>query len=113
MLGSVLTSSTQKIITGKGSFQTGEDMTPMATRFINAFTDGAIAVTTDDEEKRKEKFIKACINFGQGVGMNFGLPVQAVREIGKITGIGDFDAKFDLELNKVYGIIPEFTKEDK
>lgn len=102
LLGSALTAANQKIITGKGGYTTsGEDMTPMATKFINVITRSAKAIGEADENKRKEAWIKAAESYGEGVGMYLGLPVQGTKELLKVAGVGDDDGKLGVKLSEI------------
>lgn len=117
VLGSTLTTASQKLITGKTSYfgGSGTDMTPMVTKFVNAATSASTAIAkSDDPEKAKKAWLKAAANFTEGVNMNFGLPVSGLKEIEKLAGIGDGDGKMGVNFDEVYGILKNIEgKENK
>lgn len=95
MLGSELTNTMDKIITGKSSYMsTGTDMTPTATKFFAILTNA-----------KKGNWEKAADMTAEGIAMYLGLPVSGAKEIKKIAGIGDGDGKAQLDLGNVYGIL--------
>lgn len=102
LLGSALTAANQKIITGEGGFtSSGEDMTPMVTKFINTITRTAKALSEEDPEKQAQAWGKAAGSFAEGVGMYLGLPVQGIKELGKVAGVGDGDGSINLKLSEI------------
>lgn len=111
MIGNILTNTTKSIITQENSFfgNNGVDMTPMISKFAKAATSTNTALTSDDPEKAKKAWINAAVNFAEGVNMNAGLPTSGVREIMKLTGIGDGDGELEVDLGSVYGIVNNIT----
>lgn len=99
MIGSEITNTMDKVITGKQQFMnSGTDMTPTATKIM------AILTNTS-----KGNYQKAAEMFTEGVGMYLGLPVSGTKELLKIAGVGDGDGQLGLNLDEVYGIL---DKED-
>lgn len=117
VLGSTLTTASQKLITGKAGYfgGSGTDMTPMVTKFVNATTSTATAIANrDDPEKAKKAWLKAAANFTEGLNMNFGLPVSGLKEVEKLAGIGDGDGQLGVNFGEVYGILKNIEgKENK
>ena len=97
MIGSELTNTMDKLITGKASFQqSGTDMTPTATKMFAILTNA-----------KKGNFQKAAEMTAEGFAMYLGLPVSGAKEIKKLAGVGDDDGEVGLKLGNVYGILNE------
>ena len=99
LIGSYLTTVTQKAITGKSSYlTTGTDMTPMITKLgsaVTSFSNG--------------NWTKGAGYFAEGVGLALGLPTSGVKEIYKF--FTDEKGNFDIGLGNIYGIVGDFIKE--
>lgn len=107
LIGSYLTSTNQKLITGKGSVfgQNGTDMTPMVTKFGDATV-----------EAFKGNWEKAAQKYAEGVSMNFGIPTSGVKELLKLFDVDVIDDKPTIELDNIgniYGLFADFMPEDK
>lgn len=99
MIGSELTNTVDKLITGKSSYQSsGTDMTPTATKLMSILTNAS-----------KGNWEKAAQMTADGIGLYMGLPVSGLKEIEKLLGVGDGEEGMNVDLGKVYGIL---DKED-
>ena len=97
MIGSELTNTLDKVITGKAQYSTsGTDMTPTATKIFSVLT-----------QATQGNWTKAAELTADGIGMYLGLPVSGAKEVRKLLDIGDGDEEIKLNLHNVYGIIPE------
>ena len=95
MIGSELTNTMDKIITGKQQFMnSGTDMTPTFTKFTSILTNAS-----------KGNWEKAAEMTAQGFAMSLGLPVSGSKELLKLFGVGDKDGELGLKLGEVYGIV--------
>lgn len=103
MIGSELTNTMDKLITGKQQFMsTGTDMTPTVSKFLAILTNA-----------KKGNWQKAAEMTAEGIGMSLGLPVSGTKEIKKIL-INDKKKKVEVNLGKVYGILDNiFDKEEE
>ena len=52
-------------------------------------------------EKQAQAWGKAAGSFAEGVGMYLGLPVQGIKELGKVAGVGDGDGSINLKLSEI------------
>lgn len=105
MIGSELTNTMDRVITGKGGFSnSGTDMTPTVTKILAIITNA-----------QKGNWQKAADMTLEGIGMSLGLPVSGTKELKKIFGIGDKKEGLGIHLDNVYGIIGNITggEEDK
>lgn len=94
MIGGDITNTMDKLITGKSGYsQSGTDMTPTVTKVLSIMTNA-----------RKGNWEKAAEMTAEGIGMYYGLPVSGIKEIGKLTGVGDLDGEAGINLGDVYGI---------
>lgn len=106
MIGSAVTNTAEKVITGKSGFiSNNTDMTPMVSKVLDIFVQAS-----------KGNWLKAAEKIGEGFAMSLGLPVSGTKEILKEAGIdiGDADFTPGVELNEVYGILNNvIPQEDK
>lgn len=97
MIGSELTNTMDRLITGKASYQnSGTDMTPTATKLF--------AILTNAKAGNWEK---AAEMTAEGFGMYLGLPVSGLKEVEKLAGVGDKKPGLKVNLGKVYGILDQ------
>lgn len=102
MIGSELTNTMDKLITGKQQFMnTGTDMTPTASKFFAILTNA-----------KKGNWQKAAEMTAEGFAMSLGLPVSGAKEIKKLFSIGDGDGQAGLDLGNVYGIVDNITEDE-
>lgn len=95
MIGSELTNTMDKVITGKKQFMnSGTDMTPTASKFFSIVTNAT-----------KGDWIKAAEMTAEGFAMSLGLPVSGAKEIKKLFNIGNKKEDPGLDLGNVYGIV--------
>ena len=103
IMGSEITNAMDKIITGKRAYsQSGTDMTPSATKLLNALQ----KATSGD-------FKKAASLTAEGIGLFMGAPVSGVKEINKLLGKPLTNGDVDLlrGLSDVYGIAGDIIEE--
>ena len=96
IMGSEITNAMDKIITGKRAYsQSGTDMTPSATKLLNAMQ----KATSGD-------FKKAASLTAEGIGLFMGAPVSGVKEINKLLGkpLKEGDVNLKRGISDVYGI---------
>jgi hypothetical protein len=96
IMGSEITNAMDKVITGKRAYsQSGTDMTPSATKLLNALQ----KATSGD-------WNKAASLTAEGIGLFMGAPVSGVKEINKLLGKPLTNGDVDLlrGLSDVYGI---------
>lgn len=96
IMGSEITNAMEKVITGKRSYsQSGTDMTPAATKLLNAL-----------QKAKGGDWNKAASLTAEGIGLLMGAPVSGVKEINKLLGKPLTNGDVDLlrGLSDVYGI---------
>jgi hypothetical protein len=92
-----------KIITGKRAYsQSGTDMTPSATKLLNALQ----KATSGDLKK-------AASLTAEGIGLFMGAPVSGVKEINKLLGkpLDNGDVDLLRGISDVYGIAGDILEE--
>ncbi|MBQ3825298.1 MAG: hypothetical protein II811_04100, partial [Spirochaetaceae bacterium] len=103
-LGSIATSTTEGLITGKWSLTrgSGSDLFPVVDKGINTI-----------KYASKGEFDKAVSNFAQAIGLSLGVPVSGLKEAGYVIGIGDGDGKLQPHPTAFLGRRPKAEKEQK
>lgn len=92
MIGSIVSALDEKLITGKGGWQSGTDLFPTVTKF----TQGASSVSKGDWDKTAERF-------AEGLGLTLGLPVSGTKEAAEFLGVGDGDGKAEVNPGALLG----------
>jgi hypothetical protein len=103
ILGSEITNVMDKVITGKRAYaQSGTDMTPSATKLLNALQN-----TTSGNWK------KAAELTAEGIGLYLGAPVSGTKEIYKLLGkpLSEGDVNFKRGISDVYGLAGDILEE--
>ena len=103
IMGSEITNAMDKIITGSRAYsQSGTDMTPSATKLLNALQ----KATSGDWQK-------AASLTAEGIGLFMGAPVSGVKEINKLLGKPLANGEVDLKkgVTDVYGIAGDILEE--
>lgn len=84
VVGSMITATAEKIITGKAGYQTSNDIFPTFTKF----KEGTFALTD-------ENYRKAAAKFAEGTALTLGLPTSGAKEAARAFGIGDGDGQVE------------------
>lgn len=84
VVGSMVTATAEKIITGKAGYQTSNDIFPTFTKF----KEGTFALTD-------ENYRKAAAKFAEGTALTLGLPTSGAKEAARAFGIGDGDGQVE------------------
>jgi hypothetical protein len=103
IMGSEITNAMDKVITGSRAYsQSGTDMTPSATKLLNALQ----KATSGDWQK-------AASLTAEGIGLFMGAPVSGVKEINKLLGKPLANGEVDLKkgVTDVYGIAGDIIGE--
>ncbi len=103
MLGSEFTNFMDIAITGKRNFaSSGTDMTPTATKLLNALT-----------KATKGDFKKAAALTAEGIGLGLGAPVSGTKEIYKLLGkpFKEGDVNLKRGVGDVYGFMGDILGE--
>ena len=103
IMGSEITNAMDKIITGSRAYsQSGTDMTPSATKLLNALQ----KATSGDWQK-------AASLTAEAIGLFMGAPVSGVKEINKLLGkpLANGDVNLARGITDVYGIAGDILEE--
>ena len=103
IMGSEITNVVDKMITGRRAYsQSGTDMTPSATKLLNAL-----------QKATNGDFKKAASLTAEGIGIFMGAPVSGVKEINKFLGkpLDNGDVNLLRGLSDVYGIAGDILEE--
>jgi hypothetical protein len=93
VIGEIVTSAAEKVITGRRTFQGQQNIWPVAQKTKTGIENAFGIFREDDPVKRQQKFAKAAGNFAEAVGIVFGLPVSGAKELGRAFGAGDGDGE--------------------
>ncbi|MDR2731416.1 MAG: hypothetical protein LBB81_11040 [Treponema sp.] len=103
IIGDGVTKLAERLITGKKSYVGQQSVLPVVEKAFGGIGNAAGAFWEADPEKRRERFVKAAQNMAEAAGLYFGAPVSGVKELGRLTDIGDGDGEFNLHLQALMG----------
>jgi hypothetical protein len=99
VIGDELTARIEKLITGRSRYMGSGSLLSLSVleKGLSGFTSLVSLPWEEDEKKKKERIRKAVLNSLEAFGTWRGLPVSGIKELGRATGIGDWDG--ELEFN--------------
>jgi hypothetical protein len=92
LIGDLVSTTAEKVVTGKSSSFGGDDFYPAASKVLQ----GAASVGAGD-------WGKAATRFAEGVGYGLGLPVSGAKEALRVVGVGDNDGEAGLNVPALWG----------
>jgi hypothetical protein len=106
ILGDLVTRLAEGAITGKWERRYDTNLFPVATDFLEALEAGIKSgqyLSEGESEKAGQQAKKAAGEFASMFGMAFGIPLSALKEAGRFTGIGDKEEGLDFNPGALMG----------
>ncbi|MDR3173516.1 MAG: hypothetical protein LBU19_04630, partial [Treponema sp.] len=101
--GSAATAILERMITGKGGYQSPNNLLPVLDKTSLALSAAAQAIYEEDQKKRKKATLRAAGQAAEAAGIFGGFPVSALKDIGKALDIGDGDGQLGFHPEALIG----------